>query len=163
VDVNVNGRRIRVYATHLQSLHFDGNDYDVIHRIVKVEDSAVTKSMGIFKKFRRAYMFRSKQAEQVRRELDSSPYPQILCGDFNDLPNSFTYSRIKGDRNDAFLRRGFGVGRTFAALSPTLRIDYILFGKDLEVTQFKKTVLPYSDHYPLWRILSYRGSKAVSR
>ena len=80
---------------------------------MKVEDSAVTKSMGILKKFRRAYLFRSKQAELVRRELDSSPYPPILCGDFNDLPNSFTYFKIKGDRTDAFLRRGFGVGSTF--------------------------------------------------
>ena len=29
VDVNVNGQRIRVFATHLQSLRFDGNDYGV--------------------------------------------------------------------------------------------------------------------------------------
>jgi endonuclease/exonuclease/phosphatase family metal-dependent hydrolase len=94
-------------------------------------------------------MFRSKQAELVRRELDGSPYPVILCGDFNDLPNSFTYFKIKGDRNDAFLQRGFGVGRTFASLSPTLRIDYILADKTLAVEQFKKTITPWSDHYPL--------------
>ena len=149
VDVNINGQRIRIFATHLQSLRFDGNDYGVLKRIAKAEDSAVTKSMGVVKKFRRAYMFRSKQAELVRRELDSSPYPVILCGDFNDLPNSFTYFKIKGERTDAFLRRGFGVGRTFASLSPTLRIDYIFAGKELEVEQFKKTVAPWSDHYPL--------------
>ncbi len=149
VDVNINGRRIRIFATHLQSLRFDGNDYGVLSRIVKVEDSAVTRSVGVVKKFRRAYMSRSRQAELLCRELDSSPYPQVLCGDFNDVPNSFTYFKIKGDRTDAFLRRGFGVGRSFAALSPTLRIDYILCGKELNVEQFKKTILPYSDHYPL--------------
>jgi endonuclease/exonuclease/phosphatase family metal-dependent hydrolase len=149
VDINVGGQRIRVFATHLQSLRFDGNDYQVLHRIAKAEDSAVTKSMGVVKKFRHAYLFRSKQAELVRRELDSSPWPLILCGDFNDLPNSFTYARIKGDRTDAFLRRGFGVGRTFAWLSPTLRIDYIFSSPSLKVEQFKKTVGPWSDHYPL--------------
>lgn len=149
VDVNVNGQRIRVFATHLQSLHFDGNDYGVLHRIARAEDSAVVKSMGVVKKFRRAYMFRSKQAELVCRELDSSPYPVVLCGDFNDVPNSFTYFKIKGDRNDAFLQSGFGVGRSFSSLSPTLRIDYILAAPALEVTQFKKTVTPWSDHYPL--------------
>ena len=149
VDININGQRTRIFATHLQSLHFEGDDYDVLKHIAKAEDSAVTKSMGVVKKFRRAYMFRSKQAELVRRELDTSPYPVILCGDFNDIPNSFTYFKIKGDRTDAFLRRGFGVGRTFSSLSPTLRIDYILASRELEVEQFKKTVLPWSDHYSL--------------
>lgn len=81
--------------------------------------------------------------------MDDSPYPVILCGDFNDIPNSFTYFKIKGDYNDAFLKSGFGIGRTFASLSPTLRIDFILADKKLRVSQFKKTKLYYSDHYPL--------------
>ncbi|HSC37794.1 MAG TPA: endonuclease/exonuclease/phosphatase family protein [Chitinophagaceae bacterium] len=149
VDVNIGGQRTRIFATHLQSLRFDGNDYNLFSKIATAEDSGMVRSKGVVRKFRRAYTFRSKQAELVRRELDNSPYPLILCGDFNDVPNSFTWSRIKGDRTDAFLRRGFGVGRSFASLSPTLRIDYIFCSKDLEVTQFKKTVNYWSDHFPL--------------
>ncbi|MEO6314933.1 MAG: endonuclease/exonuclease/phosphatase family protein [Chitinophagaceae bacterium] len=148
-DIDVSGQRIRVFATHLQSLRFDGNDYTVIRTLAKGENNAVGKSKGVLKKFRLAYYLRSKQAELVRREKDSSPYPTIICGDFNDVPNSFTYARIKGDGNDAFLNCGFGIGRTFASLSPTLRIDYIFTDKKLDVLQFKKTKLPYSDHYPL--------------
>ncbi len=148
-DIDINGQRVRVFATHLQSLRFDGNDYGALQRIAKVEDSAVTKSMGIIKKFRTAYNLRSTQAELVRRELDESPYPEILCGDFNDVPNSFTYFKIRGGRNDVFLKKGFGIGRSFASLSPTLRIDYILADTKLEIRQFRKTKLPYSDHYPL--------------
>ncbi|MEP6749614.1 MAG: endonuclease/exonuclease/phosphatase family protein [Bacteroidota bacterium] len=148
-DIDVNGQRIRVFATHLQSLRFDGNDYSVIRTIAKGDNGAVDKSKGVLKKFKLAYFLRSKQAELVRRELDESPYPTILCGDFNDVPNSFTYFKIKGDCNDAFLSSGFGIGRSFASLSPTLRIDYILADKKLEVLQFKKTKLYYSDHYPL--------------
>ncbi|MBS1562938.1 MAG: endonuclease/exonuclease/phosphatase family protein [Bacteroidetes bacterium] len=149
VDVNIGGQRTRIFATHLQTLHFNGGDYGVLTRLAKAEDSSVVRSMGVMKKFRHAYAFRSKQAELVRRELDSSPYPVILCGDFNDVPNSFAYFKIKGDRTDAFLRRGFGVGRSFASLSPTLRIDYIMADPQLKVTAFKKTVTPWSDHYPL--------------
>ena len=148
-DIDVNGQRIRVFATHLQSLRFDGNDYYAIKTIAKGENDAMNKSKGILKKFRLAYFLRSKQAELVRREKDDSPYPTIVCGDFNDVPNSFTYNKIKGDGNDAFLKCGFGIGRTFASISPTLRIDYILADKKLEVLQFKKTKLYYSDHYPL--------------
>ena len=148
-DININGQLVRVFATHLQSLRFDGNDYGTLHRIASADDSAVTKSMGIIKKFRTAYNLRSAQAELVRRELDDSPYPEILCGDFNDIPNSFTYFKIRGDRNDVFLKKGFGIGRSFASISPTLRIDFILADTKLEILQFKKTKLPYSDHYPL--------------
>ncbi|MEP7277072.1 MAG: endonuclease/exonuclease/phosphatase family protein [Bacteroidota bacterium] len=148
-DIEVNGQRIRIFATHLQSLRFDGNDYSAIQTIAKGENDAVNKSKGVLKKFRQAYSLRSKQAELVRREMDDSPYPVILCGDFNDIPNSFTYFKIKGDYNDAFLKSGFGIGRTFASLSPTLRIDFILADKKLRVSQFKKTKLYYSDHYPL--------------
>ncbi len=148
-DIDVNGQRIRVFATHLQSLRFDGNDYSTIKDITHGEEGSVNKSKGIFKKFEQAYSLRSKQAELVRREMDASPYPKIICGDFNDVPNSFTYFKVKGDCNDAFLKSGFGIGRSFASLSPTLRIDFILADKRLEVLQFKKTKLYYSDHYPL--------------
>jgi endonuclease/exonuclease/phosphatase family metal-dependent hydrolase len=148
-DIEVKGQRIRVFATHLQSLRFDGNDYTVIRTIAKADNDAVSKSKGVLRKFQLAYFLRSKQAELVRREIDASPYPVVVCGDFNDVPNSFTYAKIKGDCNDAFLRHGFGIGRTFASLSPTLRIDYIFTDKRLEIVQFKKTTLHYSDHYPL--------------
>ena len=148
-DIDVNGQRIRVFATHLQSLRFDGNDYATIKSLPSGEEGSVSKSKGILKKFRLGYTLRSKQAELVRREMDDSPYPAILCGDFNDIPNSFTYARIKGNRNDAFLSGGFGIGRTFASISPTLRIDYIFADPKFALLQFKKTKLPYSDHYPL--------------
>jgi endonuclease/exonuclease/phosphatase family metal-dependent hydrolase len=148
-DINVNGQYLRISATHLQSLHFDGEDYDVLRNIANVEDSAMEQSKNVLKKFRRGYALRYKQAALVRDELDKSPYPEIICGDFNDVPNSFTYFKVKGNRNDAFLKKGLGIGRTFASLSPTLRIDFIFADKKLEVLQFKKTRLHCSDHFPL--------------
>jgi endonuclease/exonuclease/phosphatase family metal-dependent hydrolase len=50
---------------------------------------------------------------------------------------------------DAFLRKGFGMGRTFSALAPTLRIDYILATRQFKVLQFNRLVKNYSDHYML--------------
>ncbi len=48
---------------------------------------------------------------------------------------------------DAFLKKGFGVGRTYTSLSPTLRIDYILADKSFDVEQCKRITTKSSDHY----------------
>ena len=50
---------------------------------------------------------------------------------------------------DAFLEEGFGIGRTFSSLSPTLRIDYIFADSHFRVGQFKRIARNYSDHYML--------------
>jgi endonuclease/exonuclease/phosphatase family metal-dependent hydrolase len=75
--------------------------------------------------------------------------PEIICGDYNDVPNSYTYFRIRGDRRDAFVEKEGGLGRTFSNIAPTLRIDYIMADKQFEVLQYKRKLLPYSDHYPV--------------
>ena len=41
---------------------------------------------------------------------------------------------------DAFLKKGFGIGRTFSALSPTLRIDYIFTDKHFKIKQFNRII-----------------------
>jgi endonuclease/exonuclease/phosphatase family metal-dependent hydrolase len=79
--------------------------------------------------------------------ISASPYPFVITGDFNDVPNSYTYFKISNGLQDAFLKQGFGVGRTFNALSPTLRIDHILTTPHFEVLQFNRQVRSLSDHY----------------
>ncbi|HKP32282.1 MAG TPA: endonuclease/exonuclease/phosphatase family protein [Chitinophagaceae bacterium] len=148
-DIDVNGTIVRVYTTHLQSVVFRKKEYRNIERIKNVEDSLLEASRSIVNKLKQAYTFRGGQARLVRQELNKCPYPLIVCGDFNDVPNSFTYFHIKGDLQDAFLQRGFGIGRTYASLSPTLRIDYMFASRDFKVLQCKKVELPFSDHYPV--------------
>jgi endonuclease/exonuclease/phosphatase family metal-dependent hydrolase len=148
-DLNVNGDTIRIYTTHLQSVMFRRRDYQYIEKIKKVEDSLLEASKSIVKKLRQAYSIRGSQAETVRDELNNCPYPSVVCGDFNDVPNSYTYFQIRGNRQDAFLKKGAGIGRTYASISPTLRIDYILAAPQFSVLQCKKIEVSYSDHYPV--------------
>jgi len=114
-----------------------------------VDDSVLEASRSIIKKLKTAYAARGDQADLVRQQLDQSPYPAIVCGDFNDVPNSYTYFRIRGDRQDAYSTRGFGIGRTYVHISPTLRIDYIMTSRDFNILQCSKFPLPYSDHHPV--------------
>jgi endonuclease/exonuclease/phosphatase family metal-dependent hydrolase len=64
------------------------------------------------------------------------------------VPNSYSYFKIKGNLQDAFLKKGFALGRTFQFISPTLRIDYMLVDKRFTIDQFTKLNYRYSDHYP---------------
>ncbi len=74
---------------------------------------------------------------------------RIMCGDFNDVPNSYTYFHIRGYRQDAFLAKGFGIGKSFNALAPTLRIDYILPDTTFNIHQFDMVDEDLSDHFML--------------
>ncbi|MFY7898724.1 MAG: endonuclease/exonuclease/phosphatase family protein [Chitinophagaceae bacterium] len=96
-----------------------------------------------------AFKRRAVQADIIKTELIASPHPSVICGDFNDVPNSYTYFTIKGNKQDAFLKKDFGIGRTFIALAPTLRIDYILVDNTFNVAQFDMVDEGLSDHIML--------------
>ena len=148
-DIKANDDTFRVYTTHLQSLQFKKDDYRRINEIKEVDDSLLTNSKTIFSKVKRGVSHRSIQADLIDQVIDDSPNPVIFCGDLNDVPNSYTYFTVRGSMQDAFLEKGFGIGRTFSSLSPTLRIDYIFADKNFKVRQFNRVVKRYSDHYML--------------
>jgi endonuclease/exonuclease/phosphatase family metal-dependent hydrolase len=137
---------IRIYTTHLQSFRFGKEDYERIEKIKNRDDSLLENSRNIFSKVKTATVIRSRQADIVRAETDRSPYPFILTGDLNDVPNSYTYFTIRGNLQDVFLKKELGIGSTFHGLSPTLRIDYILATAQFEPVQFNRVSHDLSDH-----------------
>ena len=148
-DIKKNGKIIRVFTAHLQSLRFENNEYDALHILKNPGREGINQSRSIVWKLKQGYKKRSLQAEMFNEKIKESPYPVIVCGDFNDVPNSYAYFTVKGSLQDAFLKKGTGPGRTFRFISPTLRIDYILADRKVEVTQFNKIEVNYSDHYPI--------------
>lgn len=148
-DIKIGADTVRVMATHLQSVQFQKKDYEKIDEITRQQDSILHNSRSIFSKLKWGVIHRSTQARIVKENIKKSPYPVIYCADMNDVPNSFVYHEVKGNLKDAFLKKGFGIGRTFASLSPTLRIDYILVSDVFKVHQFQREVNNYSDHYML--------------
>jgi endonuclease/exonuclease/phosphatase family metal-dependent hydrolase len=149
-DIDFKGQKIRIFTTHLQSVLFKSNDYRNIEMIKSgSSDSMIKVSKSLAAKLVQGYKFRSQQVKIVRQQLDSSPYPEIICGDFNDVPNSYTYFKIKGDRKDSFTEAGKGIGRTFSNVAPTLRIDYIMTDPRFDVKQYVRHFVPYSEHYPV--------------
>ena len=148
-DIQTPRKIIRVFTTHLQSFKFKKEDYDRIEKIKKTEEEALPASRSIIQKMKRAYTKKGEQADIVREALNKSPYPGVICGDFNDVPNSYTYFHIRKDWQDVFLETSLGIGRTYLALAPTLRIDYILPDKHFFIDQFDLVDEDLSDHLML--------------
>ena len=148
-DIKISGKIFRVYSTHLQSNRFRKEDISKIQELKK-GNNIVDNFLQIFKKLEVAYEHRAIQTKAAKIAMSSSPYPNILCGDLNDIPSSFTYKELRGNMKDVFLEKSFGIGRTFNALSPTLRIDYIFMNPTFfKPLQFKRIVNNNSDHYML--------------
>ncbi len=148
-DIKCGEKTFRIFTTHLQSVRFQYSDYQSLARLKRARDPGYHDSRTIVSKLKAGYQYRYLQAQIVKQKISQSPYPVIITGDFNDVPNSNTYFEIKGNLQDAFLKKGFFIGRTFRFISPTLRIDYILADKSFKVNQFQVIHVPYSDHYPI--------------
>ena len=146
-DIQCNQKKIRVFTIHLQPANVSLNEYQSLYEIKHIESVGLKDSKTIVSKLKGAYHFRSQQADTVNSYVRESPYPVILCGDFNDVPNSYTYFTIKGNMQDAFLQKGSGIGRTSRHFSPTLRIDYIFADEKFSIKQYDRITVPYSDHY----------------
>ncbi len=87
--------------------------------------------------------------------MDSSPFPILVCGDFNDLPNSYAYQKIAKGLEDSFLKKGNGIGSTFIGKIPFLRIDYILHSHHFETIKINIHPQELSDHKAIESNLRY--------
>ena len=149
-DILLGKDTVRFFNIHFQSLQFVKNDYHFIDNIDKQERQEMgEQSKSILRKMKLAGQKRAKQVVHVEKAIRNSPHPVILCGDFNDVPNSYAYQRIRRQLHDAFLEKGRGIGRTFRLLAPTLRIDYIFHDSSLNPQSFKVHEWELSDHYGL--------------
>lgn len=149
-DIKVKKDTLRIFNVHLQTMHFARGDYEFIENINEKNIEQVKQSgTSILRKMRNAYFDRAAQAEVIVASVAASPYPVILGGDFNDVPVSYAYSLLRKQLNDAFVRSGWGVGRTFMRLSPSLRIDYLFCSPPLEPLSARVVHPAFSDHLPV--------------
>ena len=78
--------------------------------------------------------------------MKTSPYPVIVCGDFNDTPLSYVYNQFNTNLVDAYRETATGIGVTYAGRVPAGRIDYNLHSGDLGANDFGIQSVPFSDH-----------------
>jgi endonuclease/exonuclease/phosphatase family metal-dependent hydrolase len=148
-DIVKGNDTVRVFNVHLQSLRFSNANLKYLDKPSVEDKNALKESKNIISKFKRGFLRRQVQADRIRAEINNSPYPVIVTGDFNDLPNSYAYHTIGNGLQNAFAVKGTGLGRTFSGISPVLRIDHIFVDEQYRVAQFQRVKKKLSDHFPI--------------
>lgn len=146
-DIDYNGDTLRVYNVHLQSFQIRSRSFlwrnygrDFLRRLNTVA-----------RKHR-------EQARLVRDHQEASPYPAIVCGDFNATSFSRPYRILSKGMQDSFRERGRGWGATYY-LNQMLpyRIDHILVPPQFEILAHQNYQVRLSDHLPVMAVLKPRG------
>jgi endonuclease/exonuclease/phosphatase family metal-dependent hydrolase len=149
VDIVKGADTLRLFNVHLQSLRFSRENLKYIDQPSVEDKDALKESKSIISKFKTGFLKRKVQADRIKDEMDKSPYPVMVCGDFNDVPNSYAYHTIGKGMKNAFAEKGNGLGRTFSGIAPTLRIDNIFVDHSFDVEQFVRVKKKLSDHFPI--------------
>lgn len=152
-DVVLSNDTIRIFNIHLESLHLGKEEYKLAKELedIKIKDNSKLKkgSKRIMQQLKKAYIKRAEQADIIAQNIQQSPHPVVVCGDFNDTPCSYVYSRIVKNLYDAYKVSGRGFGRSYNGFDLYFRIDYILHSKKLKSSGFKTIPVQYSDHFPV--------------
>ncbi len=147
VDIDRGGQTIRVFNIHLQSfkIGFDQDENSLPGNPESPEADRAYRT--VFGKLHRGFVKRAAQARLVAKAIAESPHPVIVCGDFNDTPQSFAYRTVRGDLRDSFEDQGSGMDCTYSGKLPFLRIDYILSSPALPAKAHRVVEADYSDHF----------------
>ncbi|MGH8777175.1 MAG: endonuclease/exonuclease/phosphatase family protein [Jiangellaceae bacterium] len=98
------------------------------------------------------YSFRPARIEQARTTADmveADPGRVLHLGDLNASPVEPEVTAFTQRLRDAWAVAGTGPGFTFEVPTPTIRIDYVLAGRDLAVGSAAVVESDASDHLPV--------------
>ena len=155
-DIDIDGKIVRIYNVHFQSIRLN------IDKLFSGKNSHIDEIEMVSSKLKMAFVKRAGQVDLVRKHIDVSPYPVIICGDFNDTPVSYTYNKLKGNRLDSFCEAGCGIPSTYRlSLLPSFRIDYIIHDRLIKSLDYSvHSDVDFSDHYPVSSVIDISAVKS---
>lgn len=150
-DLQIEDDTVRVVSLHLQSTSIRPEDTQFLEGHEYLHDKERDDKMrSIIVRLRDNNRARAVQAESVAAFLESTPHKIIVCGDFNDVPLSYTYHTIANNLDDTFSKMANGFAYTYNTKYHLLRIDHILVSPSIEVASYEvDNEVELSDHYPV--------------
>lgn len=145
-DLEIRGKIYRIINVYLQPFKFKKS-------MVKLNgnsDEDERKVKNVIKRMIPTFKMHQEQISTIRESIDNSPYPVILAGDFNSVPNSYEYYHLLDGLQDAFVEAGQGSGTSFHDYKFPIRIDYIFSSKTIKPLSYKvDRSVKLSDHFPV--------------
>ena len=153
-DVKKDEKTFRVYSVYLQSNRIT----DDTDKLIKSADFQKPKTWErvklILNKYKQAIQFRAEDIVLLKSHIRDSPNPVILAGDFNDVPHSYIYNQLCQGLFDTF-HFSRGMQSTYGGQIPLLRIDYILMSSEFKKGSFTRSLVEFSDHFPIIATMTY--------
>lgn len=148
-DIKVDKDTIRIYNAHLESMSIESENLNNL-------DGIKENYRQTLRKLKWGQVTRASQLGILEEHMRNSPHVNILVGDFNDMPYSYTYFNLRKNMKNAFEEAGRGFGFTYNKVLFFLRIDNIFFDEPLKIRQFKThKEVDYSDHYPISAVFTW--------
>ncbi|MCC5919669.1 MAG: endonuclease/exonuclease/phosphatase family protein [Cyclobacteriaceae bacterium] len=140
------GITLDLISVHMHSMNISSDELQLTDA-----NERENKLNNLRSKLTSGYEERGRQLEPLMDRIYSSPYPSLMAGDFNEIPQGNIHYRIRQKLNDAHASAGFGLGVTYEDRVPLLRIDYQWYDpKALQCVQLKVLrEVKWSDHYPV--------------
>jgi endonuclease/exonuclease/phosphatase family metal-dependent hydrolase len=149
-DIVINNDTIRFYNVHFESIRLKKSKYTFIDSMsFNFNSKQIDEFKDISGRLKHAFIKRALQVDQVSGHISRSPYPVVVCGDFNDTPVSYTYQKVRGNLKDAFMGSGKGIGNTYRGSFPSFRIDYIFHSSKFKSFNYQTKHIKLSDHFPV--------------
>ncbi|MFA7116342.1 MAG: endonuclease/exonuclease/phosphatase family protein [Bacteroidales bacterium] len=160
-DIKINTNIMRIYNCHLESYNISLTS--LIKKLRVPADELSQEIIAVHDKMKLTNSRRAKQVDQVIRHISNCKYQNIVCGDFNDTPLSYTYYKLSRKKKDSFVEAGKGFSATYSALWPMLRIDYVLSSKVFDIRKHSTIKsATFSDHYPITTVYSLAKANTVT-
>jgi endonuclease/exonuclease/phosphatase family metal-dependent hydrolase len=161
-DIVIRTDTFRIFNNHLQSFRLKSIEKSFFEEMTTPDEKEILDEVGsVSSSLKKGFIRRAGQAQALKAAIDTSPYPVIVAGDFNDTPVSYAYMTIRKGLNDSFVSSGTGAGFTYRGNYPPNRIDYILYDNALECMGFDILRVKYSDHFPISTYFRKTHQKAV--
>ncbi len=151
-DIVIGKDTIRIINNHLES-----NRLSLTEREITSNPTDTSRMKSIYHKMVVSARVRAYQADSITALIEKTKYPVIVLGDFNDIPQSYSYRHILYSKNglgeslhDAYADAGeLGMYHTYNQNHLDVAIDHILYTKPLRAIKATILEVDYSDHYPL--------------
>lgn len=143
------GDTVRIFNIHLQSNQISHLTDEMLKEKNLGGEENWKRTRTALGRYIRTAGFRVQQIKKVMEAVRKSPHPVILCGDFNEGPQSYVYRIVEDELIDAFVKKGQGFSSTYAGSLPFLRIDHIFTSEEFEVRDYAVGSMKLSDHYPV--------------